>query len=143
MTIAGEQAQRTLLDNAPASVAKKLGRGHATVRWHRRKWNTVLGVLAGLALLVLVGWWQSEAITAWLASRVSMETEINIGERALAQLEQEHVLTQEGLAAQTIATIGARLTRGIALPVPLVCQRRARGQCLRAAGRHRRRERRA
>jgi beta-barrel assembly-enhancing protease len=112
VTIAGEQAQRTLLENAPAGVAKKLGRGHDTVRWHRRKWNIVLGALAGVALLVLVGWWQSEAITAWVASRVSMETEINIGEHALAQLEQEHVLTQKGLAAQTIAEVGARLTKG-------------------------------
>jgi len=112
VTIAGAQAQRTLLDSAPASVAKELGRGHAMVHWHRRKWNVVLGVLAGLALLLLVGWWQSEAITVWLASRVSMETEINIGEHAREQLEREHVLTQEGLAAQTIAGIGARLTQG-------------------------------
>ena len=112
VTIADRQAQRVLSDSAPASVAKKLGRGHATVRWHRHKWNTVLGVLAGLALLVLIGWWQSEAITAWLANRVSMETEVNIGEHALAQLEQQHVLTQEGLAAQTISDIGARLTNG-------------------------------
>ncbi len=112
VTIADGQAQRTLLDSAPTSIAKKLGRGHATVRWHRRKWNAVLGVLAGLALLVLVGWWQSEAITAWLANRVSMETEVSIGERALEQLEREHVLTQEGLAAQAVGDIGARLTQG-------------------------------
>jgi beta-barrel assembly-enhancing protease len=112
VTIADGQAQRVLLDSAPASIAKQLGRGHATVRWHRRKWNAVLGVLAGLAVLVLVGWWQSEAITAWLAQRVSMETEINIGERALEQLEQEHVLTQDGPGAQTIANIGGRLTQG-------------------------------
>ena len=112
VTIADAQAQRALLANAPPGVAKKLGRGHATVNWHRRKWNTVLGVLAGLVVLVLVGWWQSEAITAWLANRVSLETEIDIGDRALAQLEREHVLTQEGLAARTIADIGARLTQG-------------------------------
>ena len=112
VTIADAQAQRALLAGAPASVAKKLGRGHATVNWHRRKWNTVLGVLASLAVLVLVAWWQSEAITMWLANRVSMETEVNIGERALAQLEQEHVLTQEGLPAKTVGDIGAKLTQG-------------------------------
>ena len=82
------------------------------MHWHRRKWNVVLGVLASLALLVLVGWWQSEAITAWLAQRVSPETEINIGEHALAQLQLDHELTQEGAAAKAIADIGGRLTQG-------------------------------
>jgi predicted Zn-dependent protease len=48
----------------------------------------------------------------WLANRVSMETEVNIGERAFAQFEQEHVLTQEGLPARTIADIGVKLTQG-------------------------------
>src|SRR4029450_159802 len=36
-------------------------------------------------------------------------------ERALEQLEKEHVLTQEGLAAQTLADIGARLPPGSGL----------------------------
>ena len=112
VTIADAQAQRVLMDSAPENIAARLGRGHATVHWHRRKWNVVLGVLAGLLLLVLIGWWQSEAITAWLANRVSMETEIHIGETALEQLEREHALTQDGLAAQTVASIGGRLTKG-------------------------------
>ena len=67
--------------------------------------------------------------------RVSMETEISIGERALAQLETRSTCSRrKAWPPQTVADIGARLTAGFALPVPLVRQRRTRGQCLRAAG---------
>jgi Zn-dependent protease with chaperone function len=112
VTLSDAAAQRALLESAPAGFAPRLARGHAAVHWHRRKWKAVIGVLAGLALLVVLAWWQSEAITGWIAGRVSMETERSIGERALAQLEMEHDLTQEGVAAKTVADIGARLTRG-------------------------------
>jgi predicted Zn-dependent protease len=112
VTLADPAAQRTLLESAPASFAPRLRRGHDVVHYHRRKWNAVLGVIAGIALLVIIGWWQSEAITGWIAGRVSMETEVSLGERALAQLEMEHELTQEGLAAKTVAEIGAKLTQG-------------------------------
>lgn len=112
VTISDPAATRALVDGAPEGFAPKLRRGHSTVNYHRRKWNAVIGVLAGLAMLVLIGWWQSDRITAWIAGRVSMETEVRIGERALAQLEREHELTQEGAAAKAIADIGSRLTRG-------------------------------
>lgn len=112
VTVSDPAATRALVDGAPEGFAPKLRRGHSTVNYHRRKWNAVIGVLAGLAMLVLIGWWQSDRITAWIAGRVSMETEVRIGERALAQLEREHELTQEGAAAKAIADIGSRLTRG-------------------------------
>ena len=112
VTVSDPAAHRALVDSAPAGFSARLRSGHSTVGYHRRKWNVVLGAVAGLALLLVVAWWQSEAITGWIASRVSMETEVGIGERVLAQLEQEHELTQEGEAARTIAEIGSRLTQG-------------------------------
>jgi Zn-dependent protease with chaperone function len=112
VTVSDPEAHRRLLDSAPPSLVGHLRRGHSNMHWHRRKWNTVLGVLAGIALLLVVAWWQSEAITTWLAHRVSLETEIDIGEHALAQLELEHELTQEGAGAEALADIGKRLTRG-------------------------------
>ncbi len=112
VTVSDAAATRALVDAAPPGFAPKLARGHSTVDYHRRKWNTVIAILAGVALLVVIGWWQSEAITGWVAGRVSMETEISLGERALAQLELEHELTQDGEAARVIADIGGRLTQG-------------------------------
>lgn len=112
VTVADRAAIRALLDEAPESVARRLKKGHSKMQYHRHKWNTVVGVLAGLVLLAGIAWWQSEVITMWMANHVSLETEIGIGDQALAQLETEHALTREGAAAQTIAEIGARLTKG-------------------------------
>jgi predicted Zn-dependent protease len=112
VTISDKAAHGALIEHAPPSFVRKLRGGHSTLHYHRRKWNVVMGVLATLVLLAGVAWWQSEAITMWMANRVSLETEVGIGNHALAQLESEYTLTQEGLAAQTVAEIGARLTKG-------------------------------
>lgn len=112
VTVSDPDAHRALMENAPPGFDTHLKRGHSTMHWHRRKWNAVIGVVAGFALLVLVGWWKSEEITLWLAHQVSPETEARIGNQALAQLEMQYELTQEGAAARTIAQIGGRLTQG-------------------------------
>ncbi len=112
VTIADAAAQRALVASAPPSIARKVRGGRADMRYHRGKWNVVIGALVGCVLLVVLAWWQSEAITEWIAGRVSMKTEVSIGEHALAQIETESVLTQEGLAAKTVAEIGSRLTAG-------------------------------
>jgi beta-barrel assembly-enhancing protease len=112
VTIPDAESQRVLVANAPPGLVRKLRGRRADIRYHRGKWNTVIGALVTLALLVVLVWWQSEAITEWLARRVSVETELSIGEHALAQIEAENELTQEGLAAKTVAEIGGRLTAG-------------------------------
>jgi len=112
VTLSDPQAQRALLEHAPPGVAPRLQAGHSTLHWHRRKWKTPVGIVGGFVLLLVIAWWQSEAITGWIANRVSLETEIDIGESVLEQLKTEHELTQEGAGAQTIADIGARLTKG-------------------------------
>lgn len=112
VTVSDADSQRALVASAPKGIARKLDRGRNAVRYHRGKWNAVIGALVAFALLIVVVWWQSEAITAWIAGRVSHETELAIGEHAMAQIETESELTQEGLAATTVAEIGARLTAG-------------------------------
>jgi predicted Zn-dependent protease len=110
VTVSEPEAHRELMAHAPASLARQLVGGHSAIRYHRRKWNIFVGILAAVALLVGLVWWQSEAVTQWIANRVPLETEIRIGDRALAQLEQEFALTKEGAAPATLASIGARLT---------------------------------
>ena len=83
VTIADAVSQRALVASAPASIARKLRGGRGDIRFHRGKWNVVIGALVTCVLLVVLVWWQSEAITAWIANRVSMETELRIGEHAL------------------------------------------------------------
>jgi predicted Zn-dependent protease len=112
ITVSDPGAHRALVAQAPAGLAKPLAGGHFAVNYHRRKWNVFVGILAGFALIVALVWWQSEAVTQWIANRVPHETEVRIGDRALAQFEQEHVLTREGDAPKALALIGAKLTAG-------------------------------
>jgi Zn-dependent protease with chaperone function len=112
VTIPDAKSQRALAAKAPPGVVRRLRAGRANIRYHHGKWNAVIGTLVTLALLVVLVWWQSEAITEWLANRVSMQSETEIGEHALAQIEGGNTLTQEGLAAKTVAEIGGRLTKG-------------------------------
>ncbi len=112
VVVADPRAHDVLLADAPASLTGQLRKSRGAVRYHRGKWQLVLGTLGVIVFAVLLGWWQSEALTAWVASKVSQPTEVSIGESALAQLELEHDLTQTGLAAQTVAAIGAKLTAG-------------------------------
>lgn len=112
VTVSGREAQRLLAAAAPPSIVRKIGGGRADIRFHRGKWIAVVGALAACVVLVVLVWWNSVAVTGWLAGKVSQETEERIGERALAQIEMESELTQEGLAAKTVAEIGGRLTAG-------------------------------
>ena len=112
VTVSEPAAHRDLRAHAPASLTRQLVGGHSAIRYHRRKWNIFVGILAGAVLLVGLGWWQSEAVTQWIANRVPLETEIRIGDRALAQLEHEYALTKHGAAPEALASIGARLTTG-------------------------------
>jgi Zn-dependent protease with chaperone function len=104
--------RRALLAAAPATLRPRLQRGHGELQYHRVKWNAVLATLATLALLFLVAWWQSDAITRWLADRVSLETEERLGGAMLAQVRAGQELTTEGPAAAAVSAIGATLTRG-------------------------------
>jgi len=112
VTISDAAGQRALAESAPPAVVRRFRGGRSSIRYHRGKWNTIIGAIAAIVLLVGVAWWKSEEITEWIAGRVSMETEVAIGEHALAQIESESELTQDGLAAKTVAEIGGRLTKG-------------------------------
>lgn len=110
--IADRVAQEALVRTAPAAIATMLRRGHRTLRYHQRKWSVVLWTLGMLGLAIIVGWWQSEAITAWIARQVPVAREERLGEMLLAQLQAEGGLRDEGPAVDAVKAIGTRLTEG-------------------------------
>lgn len=110
--IADRDAQEALVQAAPAAIAPLLRRGHRNVRYHQRKWSVVLSTLAIIGLAIIVGWWQSEAITAWIAQQVPVVREERLGEMLLTQLQADGGLRDEGPAVEAVKTIGTRLTQG-------------------------------
>lgn len=112
VVVTGATAQSCLAQDAPASLAAALRRGRGRVRYHRRKWQVVVGMLAAAVLAVLLGWWQGEAITAWLASRVPVAREQRLADMWLKQLQAEGGLRESGPALDAVRTIGQQLTVG-------------------------------
>jgi beta-barrel assembly-enhancing protease len=110
--IADKAAQRSLVQSAPAEIAPLLLKGHRNLRYHQRKWNAVLWTLGIVGLAIIVGWWQSEAITAWIAQQVPVAREERLGEMLLTQLQAEGGLRDEGPAVDAVKAIGTRLTEG-------------------------------
>ncbi|MEQ1581566.1 MAG: M48 family metallopeptidase [Steroidobacteraceae bacterium] len=110
--IVDKAAQRALVQAAPAGIAPMLLKGHRDLRYHQRKWNAVLWTLGILVLAIVLGWWQSEAITAWIAQQVPVAREERLGEILLTQLQAEGGLRDEGPGVDAVKSIGTRLTEG-------------------------------
>jgi beta-barrel assembly-enhancing protease len=112
LTLADADAQRALAAVAPPGLWPHINRGRRELDYHRNKWRVVLATLGLFGLLLWVAYWQSDAIIGWGAGKVSLETEQRIGNEMLAQLERDSKLTQHGLAADTVKSIGNTLTTG-------------------------------
>lgn len=110
--VTGMAAQQQLAAGAPASVAPLLQRGRRQMHYHRRKWQVTVGALGALALALLLGWWQSDALTAWLAAKVPLEREQRLGAIWLRQLQADGGLREGGPAVQAVQQLGERITRG-------------------------------
>lgn len=112
LVITDPVSQRALATSAPAALTAAFSRGRRELNYHRGKWTAVLGILGLAGFGLLIGWWQSEAIVGWLASKVSLEREQRLGAMGLAQLRIDADLQQDGVAADAVADIGSRLTQG-------------------------------
>ncbi len=104
-------ARGSLLATAPQALRVRLTDATRKVNYHQFKWQAVLTSLGVIALLVILVLWNNERVTAWLADRVSVETEQRLGKSLLASFAPDEALLKEGPVAQTVARIGARLTK--------------------------------
>jgi beta-barrel assembly-enhancing protease len=112
VAIADPGAQQMLAASAPATFEPQLRRVRRGVHYHRFKWKLATGLLGVMAMGLLLVWWQSEAVTAWAAGRVSLEREQRLGEIWLKQLQADGGLRESGPAVDAVRTIGNRITAG-------------------------------
>ena len=72
-----------------------------------------IGVFIALPLLLLVLFvWQSDAIARGLAKRISIEQELQLGERMFESIRGQLKLTSTGPRHDAVALLGGRLTKG-------------------------------
>lgn len=105
-------ARAALLASAPETLQPALRKGQGAAHYQQAKWQALLGLAALAVLAVGLLYWQSDALTAWLARQVPMASEKRLGETVLAQVKSDGKLTQAGPAAEAVRRIGEKLTAG-------------------------------
>ncbi|MFZ2725677.1 MAG: M48 family metallopeptidase [Methylococcaceae bacterium] len=100
-----------LIENAPTQLHYQLN------KWHKRDLSIKLvwGSLLGLALIAVLAttllWWQYDNTVAWLTNKITIAQEESLGKAVLARLESDDDLIKQGIAVDTIKTIGDKLTK--------------------------------
>ena len=103
-------ARRQLLDGAPEGLAPQLARWRGRIRGQRALWQLVLGGVATVLVLLVVGWWRYDHLVRWGADRIPPSTEQHLGSRVLQQLRSQDRLIEHGQVVEAMRAIGARLT---------------------------------
>ena len=109
-------AQEQLIRSAPAPLNALVQAASRDIRRHRHRFGITLSALA-LALmlpLLLIGLFfsQSGRIAGWVADRISVEQESQLGQQAFQQATRGLRLRQSGADWQAVAAIGKKLTAG-------------------------------
>jgi predicted Zn-dependent protease len=107
-----QDAQKALLKQIPKQKIPELNTGRRATFSQRLVWKTAAGVLCTLALALILLVWQYDAAVAWLAGRVPLATEYQIGQSVLASLKGQTALLDKGIAVDAVKKIGDRLTKG-------------------------------
>jgi Zn-dependent protease with chaperone function len=116
ITPADAAAQAVLLASAPDGLRAALADFRldaARVGKRSRLGLGLLGLLLALPLLLLgLFFAYSHDIAGWVASRVPVEVEQQIGDAAFAQMRGQLALIEQGAAPEAVRTLGERLTHG-------------------------------
>lgn len=105
------QALAMLRAQAPAGLARELARLGGGVWRQKNLWRLIWGGAAVALLTLGLAFWQYDTLVAWIASRISPETEARLGRQVVEALSEQDALIESGPALDAVAEIGDRLTR--------------------------------
>ena len=111
---ANPDAQKTLVKLLPTKGIKRLAKWKRETAGQSLVWKAVVYSACALVLTAILFVWQYDKAVAWVAGRVPLETEYQIGESVLTSLKTQTALVEKGAAVDTIKKIGDRLTQGSA-----------------------------
>ncbi len=108
----GQQQIQRLVQTAPESLQPLLK------KWHQRKrhlnvvWGTIAGIVLSVLLMIGLLVWQYDNFVSWVASKIPISTEQQLGNAVLEKIKAEGDLLEQGKAVETVSQIGNRLTQG-------------------------------
>jgi len=111
LKLMGKNDIAVVMDNAPSPLSQQFG------KWHKRRlsihlvWSSLATISAAFVLSFGFLWWHYDETVSWLANRVSIPQEEELGQSVLAQIEGDGDIVKEGLAVETIQNIGRQLTQ--------------------------------
>ena len=110
LKLVGKEDIAWLTKNAPAPLNLQFNQWHKRQRSIKAVWGSLLSAALACVLSLGMIWWHYDDVLGWLAHRVSLSQEEALGKSILSQLESEGDLIKQGLAVETVQTIGKQLT---------------------------------
>ncbi|CDG85588.1 M48 family metallopeptidase [Janthinobacterium agaricidamnosum] len=101
-----------LLESAPPLLQPQLAQWQQRGRNTRQIWGWLGAIAGGALLLGALLWWQTPHAAGWLAGRIPVSVEQQLGRAALAEIRQQGGLSESGPLQQAVQDIGRRLTAG-------------------------------
>lgn len=111
---ADKNAQKSLVKLLADKKIAGMGKWRRSTFSQSLVWKTVAGTLCALALAAMLVVWQHDVVATWLAGRVSLATENEIGQAVLSSLKSQASLVEKGISVDAVKKIGDRLTKGSA-----------------------------
>jgi Zn-dependent protease with chaperone function len=112
LRLAHAQEIALMIQQAPEVLRPQLTRWHQRKRHVKHVWSWLGGMLALAGLAICATWLAYPHLTGWIAGRIPVSVEQQLGEAALAQLQAEGKLVDKGAAQQAVQQLGVKLTAG-------------------------------
>ncbi len=97
---------------APASLKTQLTKWHLRNRHIKVVWGTIASIVAFFVLSIVLLWWQYDRALSWVAEKIPVSAEEEIGKSGLEQLRDEGHIIESGVAVKALQDIGGQLTKG-------------------------------
>lgn len=106
------EAQKQLIPLLPNALVTGLKGWRVATFSQKSVWNSLIYGAGLLVLLVVIGIWQYDRVLNWAASRISIETEQQMGKAVLASYNRNQDVIASGAAVDFVKSVGNQLTQG-------------------------------
>ncbi len=105
-------SQKQLKRLLPANVVTGLKGWHVATFSQKTVWNSLIYGASLVVLIVAIGIWQYDHLLDWVAGRISIDTEHEMGKAVLSAYNKRQDAIAAGPAVNFVEDLGQQLTKG-------------------------------